>query len=156
MSAAWGWALHRSESPPCCLHRLLVPARVVGAQGALGIILLVHLAGVERAVHSLALEAPVVLLFLHAAANILLRPRAINDDAIRGLLAGVPEVLRAHLVGVGQGLAAPGAGVLLRGLARSEHHEGRHEEALRLHCLKRCLGSRRAWEPAAPGEGRPE
>merc|ERR1719207_16268 len=78
------------------------------------VVLLVHRAGSVAAIHRLALDAPVVLLLLHAAAVILL-------DAVRvlraglGVLesAGIAEVLGAGLVGLGQFVVATRAGILL-------------------------------------------
>merc|ERR1719421_170368 len=95
----------RSEAAPASpLHRLLVPARVVGLHRALGVVLLVDVAGVELAVHDLALEATVVLLLLHAATDVLLCARPSGDHAVRHLRAGVAVLLGADLVGDGEGL----------------------------------------------------
>merc|ERR1719445_1404792 len=116
-----------SEAPTRGLHRL----GVVGLVGLLRLGLVVHdvrvlrvvpLVGVAScvlAVHGLALQATVVLLLLHAAAHVLLGAGALADEArLVQLGAGVAVLHGADLVGLGQGVVAAGAGVLLTGAAR--------------------------------------
>merc|ERR1719399_310389 len=108
---------HALDAVTGLLHCLLVPISMVLLNLALRVVLLVHVAGAERAVLALALEAAIVLLFLQAAAVVLLRPRSGRDDssALRHheLLAGVSELHGALLVAYGKILVASRARSLL-------------------------------------------
>merc|ERR1719421_992140 len=122
----------RSQAPALLLHCLLVPVRVRLVEGIRLVVLFVDVASVEGAIHALALEATVVLLLLHAAADVLLLARARADDPlVVGLRAWVPILARALLVRVGQCLVTAGAWVLLLHhgdleIRRSERHK-RHQ-----------------------------
>merc|ERR1719359_2738062 len=128
----------RLEAPAGLLLGLVLPARGVLLHLALGVVLLVHRAGVVGAVHGLALHAPVVLLLLQAAPDVLLLaktarhnlanlPRLLGGVGLAHQRARVPVVAGALLVLDGQALVAPGARVLLaeqreRGAEERELH----------------------------------
>merc|ERR1719265_868961 len=108
-----------SEPPAGFLHGCLVVK--ASGDGALLVVLRIHMlaASAVAAVHAGALKAVVVLLLLHAAAHVLLRPLARSDETILvGLSARVSELHCAILVCLGQALVAPGTGVLGRGQGR--------------------------------------
>merc|ERR1719408_1025816 len=96
--------LDPSQAPTGLLHgRLVIEGPL---EGALGVVLLVHVvsAGAMAAVHAVALEATVMLLLLHAAADVFL------VDGTR-----VSELHRTLLVGLRQSFVASCTWILRRG-----------------------------------------
>ena len=93
-------ALGCSEAPALGLHGLLGVELLVLLVRA--VVLLVDVAGAVIAVHGRALRAAVVLLLLHAAADVLLLARAAGHEALRVVLgARIALVPGALLVGLG-------------------------------------------------------
>merc|ERR1719473_1927940 len=124
------------------LLRLLVPVRVRLVELALGVVLLVHLARVVRAVLGLALKAAVVLLLDHAALHVLLRTKAaLGDHADHPVLlravrladerARVPVSPGALLVRDRLPLVAVRARVLLDEAASREESKHKHRRRCR-------------------------
>merc|ERR1719359_539911 len=127
----------RLEAPAGLLLGLVLPARGVLLHLALGVVLLVHRAGVVGAVHGLALHAPVVLLLLQAAPDVLLLAQATlhNLAHLPALLGVVRRANERARVAVGTGtllvlereaLVAAGARVL----AAEERESGAEENGL--------------------------
>merc|ERR1740117_850368 len=96
----------------CCS---LAPASFLSfLYGSLVVVLFVDLASAVGAVHGAALQAAVVLLLLHAATDVLLRARALADEAcLIGLCARVAVLHGAALHCLHKSLGASSARVLL-------------------------------------------
>merc|ERR1719359_2682343 len=144
----------RLEAPAGLLLGLVLPARGVLLHLALGVVLLVHRAGVVGAVHGLALHAPVVLLLLQAAPDVLLLPqptghhlahlpRLLRGVGLANERARITVVAGALLVLDGKALVAPGARVLL---AEEGERNGEDGELHRYSCTQ-WVHEHRSLEP---------